>query len=250
LTVGQTTVLTVSVKDASGATLTDRTVVWSTSNAAVASVSQAGVVTALAAGTVTITATSGGKSGASAITVAAPPPAPVASVVVQPSSVTLTMTDNNPTASLTTILKDAAGNVLTGRTVTWTSSLDPIATVSSTGIVTARSPGTAIITATSEGKTGTATVVVQSGPAASVVVTPSPVSIRLGNSVQLTATAFDVLGNWITGRPFTWATSSGAIATVTSSGVVTAKHTGTVTITATLDGKSGSATVNVTQEEE
>jgi uncharacterized protein YjdB len=248
LTVGQTTVLAVTVKDASGATLTDRTVVWSTSNGAVASVSQAGVVTALAAGTVTITATSGGKSGASAITVAAPPPAPVASVAVQPSSVTLTVTDN-PTASLTTILKDAAGNVLTGRTVTWTSSLDAIATVSSTGIVTGRSPGTAIITATSEGKTGTATVVVQTGPAASVAVTPSPVSIRLGNSVQLTATAFDALGNWITGRPFTWTTSSGATATVTSSGVVTAKRTGTATITATLDGKSGSTTVNVSQEE-
>jgi uncharacterized protein YjdB len=162
---------------------------------------------------------------------------------------TLTLTVSQ-TGTLAATLKDAAGNVLTGRVVTWTSSLGAIATVSSTGVVTGQSPGTTTITATSEGKSGTATVVVQAGPAATVLVTPSPVSVRLGNSVQLTATAFDALGNWITGRSFAWATSSGAVATVTSTGVVTARRTGTVTITATLDGKTGGAIVNVTQEEE
>jgi uncharacterized protein YjdB len=151
------------------------------------------------------------------------------------------------TGTLTATLKDAAGNVLTGRTVTWTSSLGAIATVSSTGVVTGQSPGTATITATSEGKTGTATVVVQAGPAATVIVTPSPVSVRVGNSVQLTATAFDAFGNWITGRSFTWTTSNGAVATVSSTGLVTTKRTGTVIITATMDAKSGASNVTVTQ---
>lgn len=242
LNVGQTTVLTASVRDATGATLTDRAVVWSTNNAAVASVSQAGVVTALAPGTATVTATSEGKSGAAAITVATPPPAPVASVAIQPTSLTLTV---GGTGALSATPRDAAGTVLTGRAVTWTSNLDPIATVSSSGVVTARSPGTVTITATSEGKSATATVVVQAGPAAIVIVTPASTWVWEDDTAQLTATAFDAAGNWITGRPFTWTTSNATLATVSSSGVVLGRRAGVVTITATLDGKSGTSTVTV-----
>jgi uncharacterized protein YjdB len=64
------------------------------------------------------------------------------------------------TAPLTALTRDASGNVLTGRVVTWTSSNTAVASVSSAGVVTGVKVGTATITATSEGKTGTATVTV------------------------------------------------------------------------------------------
>jgi uncharacterized protein YjdB len=62
--------------------------------------------------------------------------------------------------TLSATLEDSGGNVLTGRVVTWTSSDPSIATVKSDGTVTGIAKGHAVITATSEGKSGTVTVVV------------------------------------------------------------------------------------------
>lgn len=70
---GATMQLTATPRDGGGAPLTGRTITWSSSNPAVASVSGTGLVTALTlGGPVTITATSEGKSGSVAVTVARP----------------------------------------------------------------------------------------------------------------------------------------------------------------------------------
>jgi hypothetical protein len=65
---------------------------------------------------------------------------------------------------LTATLRDAGGNVLTGRVVTWSTSASGVATVSGTGLVTGVSAGAATITATSEGKSGTAALTVTAPP--------------------------------------------------------------------------------------
>jgi uncharacterized protein YjdB len=145
---------------------------------------------------------------------------------------------------LTATLRDANGNVLTGRTVTWSTSNANVATVSATGRVTAVAAGSAVITATSEGKSGTASVTVRE-PVASVEVTPAASALLVGETVQLTATLRDGDGNILTGRTVTWSTSNASIATVSATGTVTAVGLGTVTITATSEGVSGSATVVV-----
>jgi hypothetical protein len=66
------------------------------------------------------------------------------------------------TTTLTATAKDASGNTVSGAAIAWTSSSDAIATVSSSGVVTGVAPGTATITATSNGKSGTAAVTVNS----------------------------------------------------------------------------------------
>ena len=88
-----------------------------------------------------------------------PPPTPVAAVAVTPTSSRVAL---RFPAALAATLTDANGNVLTGRTISWSSSDAAIATVSATGIVTGVAPGTATITATSEGVTGSASVTVPS----------------------------------------------------------------------------------------
>jgi uncharacterized protein YjdB len=85
-------------------------------------------------------------------------PNSVASVEVSPSGETVI--EVGQTVQLSATTKDAAGNVLTGRTVTWSSSDDAIATVSGTGLATGERVGSATITATSEGESGTASVMV------------------------------------------------------------------------------------------
>jgi len=68
------------------------------------------------------------------------------------------------TVQLTATLKDANGNTLTGRTVTWSSDNTAVATVSGSGLVSGVAAGAATITATSEAKTGTSAITVTAPP--------------------------------------------------------------------------------------
>jgi hypothetical protein len=81
----------------------------------------------------------------------------VASVAVAPDTATIEV---GASRKLSAAVGDAGGAALTGRTVNWTSSNAAVASVDGTGLVTARAPGSAAITATSEGKSGTATITV------------------------------------------------------------------------------------------
>src|SRR5439155_774969 len=169
------------------------------------------------------------------------PPATVASVTVTPRTLTVGV---GATAQLTATPKEANGTALTGRVVTWASDNTTVATVSSMGLVGGVAQGQATITATSEGQSGTAalTVVVL---VASVTVTPTPATVGIGQTVQLTATPKDANGNVLTGRGVTWARNNTAVATVSSTGLVTGVAQGQATITATSEAKNGTAAVAV-----
>jgi uncharacterized protein YjdB len=242
---GKTLQLGAMLTDATGSVLSGRQVTWSSSSASIATVSSSGLVTGVAAGSATITATSEGKSGTASITVTVPP-APVATVTVTPAPASVT---TGQSIQLQATLRDAANNVLTGRTVTWASSNASLASVSSSGLVQGVAAGTVTITATSEGKTGSSTVTVAApapAPVASVVVSPSSASVSTGQTVALQATLRDAANNILTGRTVTWASSNTAVATVSLSGVVQGVTAGAATITATSEGKSGTASITVT----
>jgi hypothetical protein len=87
------------------------------------------------------------------------PPVPVASVDVTPAADTVRA---GLTTELTATPRDAQGNALTGRTITWSSDDETVATVDM-GVVTGESAGTATITAESEGESGSADVTVWVG---------------------------------------------------------------------------------------
>ena len=238
VTVGRTVQLTGTPLDSGSVALSGRMVTWASSDARIATVNDSGLVTGVAAGMVTITATSEGQSGASAVSVTAP----VASVSVSPASVSL-MTGQ--TVQLTATPLDASGIVLVGRMVTWASSHTATATVSGSGLVTAAGAGTVTITATSEGQSGASAVSVMA-PVASVSVSPASLSLTIGQTVQLTATPLDASGNVGVGRLVTWASSDAGLAIVSGSGLVTGVAAGWGTITATSEGKSGTAAITVT----
>jgi len=148
---------------------------------------------------------------------------------------------------LSATTKDVLGNVLTGRTITWGTSNSAVATVSQTGLVTGVAAGSATITATSETKSGTSTVTVTQAPVATVTIAPTAPSVAEDATITLTATLKDANGNVLTGRAITWSSGNNTTATVSQSGVVTGKKKGSVTITATSEGRSGGVTVTVTQ---
>jgi uncharacterized protein YjdB len=88
-------------------------------------------------------------------------PVPVAMVAVSPAPVSV---EENQWTALTATTKDRAGNVLTGRTVIWSINNPAIAEVTASGRVIGVAPGTAIVTATSEGILGSAVVTVTAAP--------------------------------------------------------------------------------------
>src|SRR5207249_952320 len=126
---------------------------------------------------------------------------PVASVEVTPATASV---QAGQTVQLTATPRDAGGTPLSGRTVTWSSSNTAVATVSNGGLVSGVTPGSATITATSEGKSGTSSVTVTNVPVATVEVTPPSASVQAGQTVQLTATPKDAGGNQLSGGRATW----------------------------------------------
>jgi len=83
-------------------------------------------------------------------------------------------------------------------------------------------------------------------PVDHVTVSPPTPSLSVGQSTQLTATAYDKDGNVLSGRTITWQTDAPAVATVSGSGMVDAVAAGSAHIEATAESKTGSATVSVT----
>jgi len=110
-------------------------------------------------------------------------PARVASVLVAPSTATVTVDD---TTRLSATVKDAAGHALTGRLVTWASSTPAVATISATGLVTgvAENSVAATITATSEGVSGSALITVSPG----LPLVAAPLTTGVDHACALTGT--------------------------------------------------------------
>ena len=141
---------------------------------------------------------------------------------------------------------DGTGAPVNLGTVTWSSSNPAVATVTSTGLVTAISAGTSAIVAAAAGKSGQATLTVTTDGVASVIVTPAAATLIVGTTQQLTVTTRDASGTVLTGRAVSWSSSDPTRATVGPTGLVTAIAAGTATIVATSENKSGSATITVT----
>jgi N-acetylmuramoyl-L-alanine amidase len=157
---GETTTLGVTYNP--GDTTDDRTVQWSSSNAAVASV-DGGMVRAVSDGTCTITATAAGTSASCIVRVSTY--YHVTGVSLSETQITLDTVGG--TRQLTAGIAPANA---TNPAVTYTSSNAKVASVSSTGLVTAVSGGTAVITATADGVTSSCTVTVNLPQAQKVIV--------------------------------------------------------------------------------
>ncbi len=162
----------------------------------------------------------------------------VASVTVSLSTATLIPGGN---ATATASLVDASGRPLSGRSITWLSSASSIAGVDASGVITAVSPGSATITATSEGRTGSALLTVSS-PVASVVIS-GDFRVKVGDSYSYTATARTSDGSVVV-RPVSWSIAEPGRGTMSGSGQYTPSMAGTVTIQVRIDGVVWEITAN------
>jgi uncharacterized protein YjdB len=231
--------LEVQVFDAAQNRLQGRRVHYGSNAPGVATVDTLGVVHGVALGQVLLTATVEGKTGTATFKVIAA----VDRVAVAP------LTGDIPLGSsrqLAANVLDGSGNAIAGRPVTWSSSNSAIATVSVSGLVSAVALGRATITAAVEGKQGTSTIDVVD-PVATVRITPPvPQTLRIGGKVQLSAQALNAAGQVLPGRTATWFSSNPNVATVSSTGEVSAVGVGAATITAEIEQRTAQTSVTVT----
>lgn len=209
---------------------TDKTVTWASTKTDVATVDNNGKITGVNNGVASVTATSGGKSASCKVTVVVK----VKLISLSQASATLGVDE---TVTLTaTVSPDNAAD----KTVTWSTSDGSVASVSN-GVVTAKKIGTATITAKAGDKSATCAITVIATPVTSVTLSQTSASLKVGETVTLSAT---VKPDNATDKTVTWSTSDGSVATV-SNGVVTAKKIGTATITAKAGDKSATCTITV-----
>jgi gliding motility-associated-like protein len=191
---------------------------WASSNTAVATISNSGLVTGVTSGTSIITYTnSDGCQITDTVTINALP--------------TITGTLSACVGNTTQL----TGSVSAATTNAWTSSNTAVATISSSGLVTGVTSGTSIITYTnSDGCQITDTVTINALPTIT-----GTLSACIGNTTQLTGSATAATTN-------AWTSSNTAVATISSSGLVTGVTSGTSTITyINSDGCQITATVTI-----
>lgn len=215
---------------------TNKNVNWSSSNTSVATVSN-GLVSAKSAGTATITCRAADGSGKYATCKVS-----VESATVYVSSITL----NKNSASLyvgetTQLTATVSPSSATNKSVSWTSDDTSVATVSSTGLVTAKSAGTATITCKAKdgsGKQATCNISVKENvKPTSIMLSASKASLTEGETLQLKAT---VSPSDAVDKTVTWMSDNTTVATVDNNGLVTAKSAGTANIIATTSNNLAS----------
>ncbi len=277
VTIGNCVVYVATLRDARG-TLTTGPVTWSVGDPSIAAITpfyfgwnrpppgscnhwrvpQGVLIRGLGAGTTLIAATSGGKTGTAQLTVT-PPPAP-ASVALAPTTDTVVVGDSG--IGFTATLLDAQGHPLQGSSlsyyrVTWALSDTSVARILVTTLQTATlralQVGSAILTATSDGITASAHLVVEDiVPVASVTVSPASGMLVAGDSARMfTAILWDAQGRalsgWaLSGHSVTWAVSDTSIAHIAYSPnaqmvAVQGLNAGSAVLTATSGAQSGTA---------
>jgi hypothetical protein len=217
-------------------------VTWASATTSVATITAAGLATAVGAGTSTISATLGGITGSTVMTVTA---AALQSIAVTPANTSLPAGETEQLTATGT-LSDGTTEDLTSQ-VTWASSNTSWATISAAGLAAAVSPGAVTISATLNGITGTTGLTVTAAVLQSIAVTPANPSVAKGLTQQFTATGtFSDKSTENLTTQVTWASGTTSVATISAAGLATAVGQGTSTISATLSGMTGSTVLTVT----
>lgn len=247
LTVGDTLTLTKTIYPSDA---TNQAVTWTSSSDAVASVDSNGKITAKTAGSAVITCKSVSDNsvvGICNVTVKAKVQTPSE---IKVNKITLNKTTASVTKGKTLQLTATVtpGNA-TKKEVKWSTSNKNVAMVSTSGLVTAKSAGTATITCTAQDGSSvkaTCKITVKNPVVKVTKVTLNKTTATLAPKETLTLKATVTPTNAIN-KAVTWKSSNTKIATVSSSGKVTAKAAGTVTITCRAkDGSGKKATCKIT----
>ena len=143
------------------------------------------------------------------------------------------------TVRLTATVRDQDGNLLTGTTVTWSSSNPDVATVSGSGLVTAAGNGDATVTASAGDIDGDVSVDVEQVPVR-LRFTPDPVTLpQVDDTVTVVATVVDANDFPMPTGAVSWSSDHPDVVDISDLGLATARSEGRTRLSATADGMTG-----------
>ncbi len=222
-------------------------VTWKSSSTSVVGVSSSGLATGNNSGSATVTASLGGKSATTSLTVSL---VGISSVAITPASASIAPGTTQQFTATATFSDKSQQDV--SSLVQWNSSDPSVATVrdfsSGPGLTTGVAAGTSNISAVygSVAASNSAVLTVSSATLLSVDVTPANPSVALGSSQQMKAVAnfSDGTSQDVT-QLATWASSDISVAVVDQSGMAITAGSGTAAVTAAFGGASGTSTITV-----
>ncbi len=242
VSLGETIQLEAAVRDAKGNPIPGQATLWESSDPAVATVNGTGLVTAWADGMVVVGAAILDFSSTAQVTV----DQRAATIVLTPADTTFLSFGD--TVRLAIDAKDAGGNALVEPEFAWSSTDAQIATVDEDGLVTSVGDGTASISASTDGTSGSASITVAQQLIGLDIAPAAHTFFALGDTVRLEARAVDANNQTVdAGFVFTWSSKHAGIATVDDSGLVTAVRTGSADIYVRGGEYLDSAAISVAQ---
>ena len=166
------------------------------------------------------------------------------SVTIAPRDLTVPV---NATTTVIGTAFDCDGNSIKGKTIKFSGTNPTVASVTDAGVIVGLSVGTAVISASASGKSADANVTVTPERVSTVTVSPTTRTLRRSNTLQMSAVGKNNQGVVINGISFQWASSNSSLASVDNTGRVLALAPGSVTISATSDGQTGTSLLTITE---
>ena len=213
---------------------------WSSSSTSVLTIDQNGLALAVGPGTSTVSVTSGTVSASTSVTVST---ATLVSLAIAPANSSMP-DDATKQFSATGTFSDNSTQDIT-QSVLWSSSTPTVATITNVGLVSSLSTGTTTITAMLGSVNNSTTLTVSNVTLVSIAISPSNGRVQKGTSLKFTAVGTYSDGSTATLTNVTWRSSKNNLANMRGSGILHAKKAGTLTVTASAFGVTGSTSVTI-----
>jgi uncharacterized protein YjdB len=213
---------------------------WSSSATSVLSVDTNGLGLAVGPGTSTVTVTSGALSATAAVTVNS---ATLVSLAIAPSNSFMPAGAVKQFTATGTFSDNSTQDVT--QSVVWSSSSPTVASINDLGAVTSIATGSTTIAATWSAISQSTTLTVSNVQLVSITISPANARVEADTSLKFTATGVYSDGSTSTLASVSWHSSKAQFANIRSSGILHGKKAGTLTLSATFSGVTGTTTVTI-----
>ena len=213
---------------------------WASSSNSTLTIDQNGLGLAVGPGTSTVSVTSGTVSASTSVTVTT---ATLVSLAIAPANSSM---PNNATKQFTATgtFSDNSTQDMT-QSVLWSSSTPAVATITNLGLASSLTTGNTTITALLGAVSNSTTLTVSNVKLVSITISPANPHVTKGTSLKFTATGNYSDGSTATLTNVSWRSSKNNLGNMRGNGILHAKKAGTLTITASASGVTGSTTVTI-----